>query len=135
MHRLIYISSTRSIFSSADLEAILSVSRRNNAAVGVTGLLVAGGRRFLQVLEGDEKMIELVFERIKLDPRHRAIVILSKTEIAAPSFGQWSMGYAQCGAGAGGTTLPDTVERLLEPITDPTIRGYFEGFAQVHAAA
>lgn len=136
MHRLIYISSTRTPFSASDLETILTISRRNNAAVGVTGLLVAGGRRFLQVLEGSEDAIERVFQRIRQDNRHHAIVTLSKSEIDAPSFGEWSMGYVAGSAAAGSAaTLPETVARLLEPVTDPTIRGYFEGFAALHAAA
>jgi hypothetical protein len=135
MRRLIYISSTRTTFTAGDLEEILRVSRRNNAAVGVTGLLVAGGRRFLQVLEGAEDAIDAVFQRIKQDPRHHAVVILSRTEIAAPSFGEWSMGYARGGSVRGDATLPETVAQLLAPVTDPSLRGYFEGFAQVHAAA
>lgn len=135
MRRLIYISSTRTAFTAADLDEILRVSRRNNAAVGVSGLLVAGGRRFLQVLEGTKDTIDVVFERIKRDPRHHAVVVLSNTEITARSFGQWSMGYSRVGAVGTGPTLPETVAALLEPITDPSLRGYFEGFAQVHAAA
>jgi hypothetical protein len=136
MRRLIYISSTRTPFTADELEGILRISRRNNAAVGVTGLLVAGGRRFLQVLEGPDAAIDTVFERIKQDKRHHAVVILSRTAIAEASFGHWSMGYARLdGESGGGATLPETVASLLAPITDPSVRGYFEGFAQVHAAA
>lgn len=135
MRRLIYISSTRTPFTPSELDEILRISRRNNAAVGVTGLLVAGGRRFLQVLEGPDAAIDIVFARIKQDKRHHAVVILSRTEIAEASFGQWSMGYAHGGPAVGGATLPETVAELLAPITDPNVRGYFEGFAQVHAAA
>lgn len=135
MRRLIYISSTRTAFTADALEDVLRISRRNNAAVGVTGLLVAGGRRFLQVLEGPETAIDAVFQRIKQDPRHHAVVILSSTDITERSFGQWSMGYSRGGAANGGGTLPDTVAQLLAPVTDPSVRGYFEGFAQVHAAA
>lgn len=132
MHRLIYISSTRTAFADSELEEILRISRRNNAAVGVTGLLIAGGRRFLQVLEGTEDAIDTVFQRIKQDPRHHAVVVLSRSAIAAPNFAQWSMGYARSGAEG---SLSETVAQLLAPVTDPNLRGYFEGFAQVHAAA
>ena len=136
MQRLIYISSTRSPLTTAELDAILIASRRNNAAVGVTGLLVAGGRRFLQALEGPEAAVETVFNRIKADPRHHAVVILSRTTIDTPTFGQWAMGFNRGGTGGGDAiTLPETVATLVEPSTDPTVRGYFEGFAQVHAAA
>lgn len=136
MQRLIYVSSTRTPFSTAELDAILATSRRNNAAVGVTGLLVAGGRRFLQVLEGADQAVETVFRRIEQDRRHHAVVILSRKEVETPTFGEWAMGYCRGGpAAATGPTLPQTVATLLAPITDPTVRGYFEGFAEVHAAA
>lgn len=135
MRRLIYISSTRTAFTAAEIDEVLRVSRRNNAAVGVTGLLVAGGRRFLQVLEGADEAVDAVFQRIKRDPRHHAVVMLAQTEISAACFGEWSMGYAHLDARSGGKTLPETVAKLLTPVTDPSVRGYFEGFAQVHAAA
>jgi hypothetical protein len=136
MQRLMYISTTRRPLPATDLGAILAASRRNNAKVGVTGLLVAGGRRFLQVLEGPDYAVETLFRRIEEDRRHHAIVILSRMEIAAPSFRHWAMGYC-CGGAADddAPTLPETVAQLLAPIIDPTIRGYFEGFAAVHAAA
>ncbi|MEG3175646.1 BLUF domain-containing protein [Sphingomonas sp. RB3P16] len=135
MQRLIYISSTRTVLAADELDSILRVSRRNNAAAGVTGLLVAGGRRFLQVLEGEPAALDTVFQRIQQDPRHHAVVILSRTDITTPSFGAWSMGYAQGGATATAASLPDTVAQLLAPVSDPSVRGYFEGFAQVHKAA
>ena len=136
MQRLIYISSTRQPLPESELDAILARSRRNNAAVAVSGLLVAGGRRFLQVLEGDEAAVEGVFRRIQQDPRHHGVVILSRKPIDERSFGQWSMGFSRTDtAGQRATSLPDTVAHLLELVADPTVRGYFEGFAQVHAAA
>ena len=57
MHRLLYISTARSPLPKAELETLLRISRRNNVAVGVTGLLIVGGRRFLQALEIDRKSV------------------------------------------------------------------------------
>lgn len=135
MQRLIYISTARQPLTTRELDGILNTSRRNNRAVGVTGLLVTGGRRFLQTLEGPEEAVEGVFRRIESDPRHFAIVLLSSAMIERRSFGDWAMGH--CGGGAAGSAedVAQTLARLLAPIEDPNTRAYFEGFAQVHAPA
>ncbi len=67
MIRLIYISTARSELSTVELEGILRISRRNNAAVGVTGLLIVGGRRFLQALEGPADAVVQTYDRIKAE--------------------------------------------------------------------
>ena len=70
MQRIIYISTARATLSNAELDGVLLTARRNNAAVGVTGMLVVGGRRFLQALEGPDAAVDAVFARIAQDPRH-----------------------------------------------------------------
>jgi hypothetical protein len=94
MQRLLYISTSRSRVTQPVIDEILRVSRRNNAAAGVTGLLIAGGNRFLQVLEGDDLAVSRTFDRIQRDDRHFAMVQLAKQTIDERSFGSWSMGFA-----------------------------------------
>lgn len=132
-YRLLYISSAKKPLAPAELDGILRKSRRNNAAADISGLLIVGGRRFLQVLEGPEMAITETFERIRLDPRHYAIVSLAREPIEARSFGAWSMGYAQGGVSHG--TGSGAVASMIAPIEDATLRAYFDGFVQVHAAA
>jgi len=50
MHQLAYISTIGLHMREQDIEDILQVSRSNNRRDGITGLLVADGVRFLQVL-------------------------------------------------------------------------------------
>jgi hypothetical protein len=134
MIRLLYISTSRSPLVSAEIDGILRVSRRNNRAVGVTGLLVVGGRRFLQALEGPEAAVLETFERIRADPRHFAVVILSRSAIAERQFGDWSMGY-QPGAALGAeASVAADVEALIAPIDNPVVHAYFHQFALQHAA-
>jgi hypothetical protein len=52
MIQLTYISSAVRGLDELAVNDILKASRNNNASVGVTGLLLYNGRRFLQVLEG-----------------------------------------------------------------------------------
>jgi hypothetical protein len=55
--QLTYISTAKAGIGDADIEAILGVSRVNNARDGITGLLVHDGVRFLQALEGDHQRV------------------------------------------------------------------------------
>jgi hypothetical protein len=138
MQRILYISTARDGFDEAALDGILRSSRRNNAAVGVTGLLVVGGRRFLQVLEGPEDAVASVFERISRDPRHFAVVRLSRKTIETRTFGEWAMGYRSArkiDADGQQRDLRAIVEHLVEPIDDALLRAEFTEFATLHAAA
>jgi hypothetical protein len=75
------------------LEEILDVSRRNNAAAGVTGLLMYAEGAFLQVLEGEAADVKDTFVRILGDKRHSRILKLYKGPIRRRNFPDWSMGY------------------------------------------
>lgn len=134
MIRLIYISTARATLSKHELEEILRVSRRNNQALGITGLLIVGGRRFLQALEGPSESVMKTYGRIKADDRHFAAVILSDREIAERSFSEWSMGYQPAGTPRAEGTVASDVAALIAPITDPIVHAYFAEFAKKHAA-
>jgi hypothetical protein len=133
MHRLLYISTIRGQLSRTQLETILQTARRRNAAVGITGLLVAGGRRFLQALEGPGAAVFETFDRICKDPAHFGIVELTRGPITERAFGDWSMGYRLGGSAGDEISVPSSVARLIEPLADPTLRAYFSGFAEMHA--
>lgn len=134
MIRLIYISTARTELSKQTLDEILRVSRRNNQAIGVTGLLIVGGRRFLQALEGPSDAVMKTYDRIKADDRHFAAVLLSNREIAERSFSEWAMGYQPAGTPRANGTVAGDVAALIAPITDPIVSAYFEEFAKKHAA-
>lgn len=134
MQRLLYISTARKPLSQAEIDGILRISRRNNAAVAVTGLLVVGGRRFMQALEGPTEAVERVYQRICADSRHFAVVMLSNEPIERRMFDGWDMGY-RAGADPTGTTLPEVVGSLTATIDDPNLRAYFTSFADLHAGS
>ncbi|MCE7795700.1 BLUF domain-containing protein [Sphingobium sufflavum] len=135
MKRLLYISTARSPLRPSELEALLMKSRTANSAADLTGMLVVGGRRFLQVLEGPDQAVTTTFERIARDPRHFALVKLHDKEVAARSFASWAMGFEQGGVSAASATLEEQVNALVAPIADPTLRAYFTGFAKTHTSA
>ncbi|MCE7797961.1 BLUF domain-containing protein [Sphingobium sufflavum] len=135
MKRLLYISTARSPLRPSELDALLTRSRKANAAADVTGLLVVGGRRFLQVLEGPEQAVTATYERITRDPRHFALVKLHDKEVATRSFPSWAMGFEQGGVAVASASLEEQVNAIVAPIADPTLRAYFTGFAKTHTSA
>ena len=134
MLQLVYISTGREIPTEEMLDSILAASRRNNRAIGVTGLLVVGGRRFLQALEGPEQAVLDTYGRIKLDERHRALVLLSCRTVGARAFGDWAMGFER-GADAPDGDLRQLIEGLTDRLADRNLRAQFRGFAELHARA
>lgn len=91
--RLAYVSSSKKEILHRELQCILAVPRTNNAAVGITGLLIYHDGNFIQFLEGTEAAVRDCFTRIGADKRHRNCIVLQRAEVEARSFPDWSMGY------------------------------------------
>lgn len=131
MRQLLYIS-TASTGASIEVGAILATSQRNNRRDGVTGLLWTDGYRFLQVLEGGDAAVQGVFDRIRADPRHRAIVVLHDRAIEAREFGAWEM--ARRGPTDTANDFDARMNRHLESAS-ASVRGTFEGLIAARSAA
>jgi hypothetical protein len=93
LHRLLYVS--RSAAEGAAFEAlteeVVAVSARNNARVGVTGLLIGFDGWFLQALEGPRADVSTTFGRVARDTRHSDLEIIAAGPIDGRLFGRWSM--------------------------------------------
>lgn len=135
MLQLVYISTARAPITAATCEDILAASRRNNRASDISGLLVAGRKRFLQALEGPEVDVRATYARIAADPRHFACVLLSERQVERRQFGDWAMAYTQSDEGQADDNLPATVAALVAPIEDANLRAQFLGFAAIQSAA
>jgi hypothetical protein len=77
-----------------ELLDILKVSRENNVAKDVTGLLLYKGGNFMQALEGPDDVVMALYETIKKDPRHKDVSIISTEQIQKRQFPAWEMAFA-----------------------------------------
>jgi Sensors of blue-light using FAD len=93
--RLIYSSYAAPNLSYLDLVDIMEKSEKNNKPVAITGMLCYGNSMFLQVLEGDRKLITQTYNRIIGDHRHFDSEIIDFSEIESRVFGEWSMKVVQ----------------------------------------
>ncbi|WJY01825.1 BLUF domain-containing protein [Curtobacterium sp. 458] len=90
---LVYMSVAVDDLTDAQLVAMLREARLRNEALGVSGLLLAKGGRFMQVLEGPEWSVEDRFAAIERDPRHTEVQSLSREPIDARRFDGWAMAF------------------------------------------
>ena len=93
MIQISYISSVTEPMSTQDLLKLLQECRENNAGNGVTGMLLYGNATFLQVLEGEDKVIDDLVEKIRKDERHTNLQILHRRPIQRRQYSDWSMGF------------------------------------------
>lgn len=106
LHRAIYVSRAAPDTGDFDtlVDNILVASQRNNARVEVTGMLLASGGAFVQVLEGPRRALSERFITIAKDPRHDVLELLQVGPIDSRLFGRWSM--------VGRRLSPDAAELL-----------------------
>lgn len=93
LKQLVYVSSAAHPFSDDELVQLLRVSRRNNAAAGVTGALLHADGNIMHVLEGPPEAVDAVFTRVRKDPRHHGVLLLLETHVEERSFADWSVGF------------------------------------------
>ncbi len=122
---LTYVSSALKPFSKSELEQLLVVSRENNAERGVTGMLLYKEGNFMQVLEGDERKVRTLYEKISVDARHKDDIVLLQGPVAERQFPEWSMGFRDLDSPGAGD-IPGYSEFLNTPLSgrefsaDPT---------------
>lgn len=75
----------------ADLKAMVSKARARNRELGITGMLLFEDGCFLQTLEGPPDQLDMVWNSIKRDPRHRDIQVLSEHVINNRLFSAWDL--------------------------------------------
>jgi hypothetical protein len=93
MLSLIYVSTSIKLLNDQELVDILKVSRENNESSEVTGLLLYKGGNFMQVLEGDDEVVTALYEKIRTDPRHKDVSVISREQIQARQFSAWEMAF------------------------------------------
>lgn len=91
--RLLYTSQARIDLTEAEVLDILSKSREYNQMARVSGILCYSKRDFIQVLEGPEKNVLNLYNKIIEDPRHQQCKLVSIDLTDKRIFESWSMGY------------------------------------------
>jgi len=93
MIRVTYVSREAPGLTSDKLLALVSQCHRNNPDKGLTGMLLHGNGTFLQVLEGDDHVVDTLIGAIAADLRHIDMKIVRREPVTRRQFADWSMGF------------------------------------------
>ena len=93
LYCLVYTSVSTHEMSNDDLKDLLKKSRAKNEKLNITGMLLYLDPFFIQILEGEEAVVNESFNMIKQDSRHHKVSLIYRKPIEERSFSDWTMGF------------------------------------------
>jgi hypothetical protein len=118
---LLYVSSATRLFSRTELDEILEISRRNNTAVDVSGILLYKDGNLMQLLEGAEPAVTTLYARIGRDSRHKDLTMIWDGTEEERQFPSWSMAFRDLD-GPDARSTPGYSDYLSTPLTSPDLK-------------
>ena len=94
LYEVLYVSTLAPDQPTAVVAEIAAKARQVNAELDVTGLLIFDGQRFCQQLEGPQKAVLKLIERIRNDPRHINVEVLHHGPLAGRRFQHFSLAFS-----------------------------------------
>jgi hypothetical protein len=94
IYEVLYVSTLAPDQPTGVVAEIAARARQVNAELDVTGLLIFDGQRFCQQLEGPQKAVLKLIERIRNDPRHVNVEVLHHGPLAGRRFHQFSLAFS-----------------------------------------
>lgn len=82
MYTLTYESTAVNIMTSSEMESLLEEARTHNKSKDITGCLIYYKGKFVQLLEGDIKEVQELYDRIKKDPRHKEVTLFQRIKLS-----------------------------------------------------
>ena len=89
-----YASRANPDVTAKDFNEILQQANENNAANGITGMLIFNKNYFLQTIEGPRAQINRLLYSLIADTRHHDLQVIETREIRHRDWAKWSMNYA-----------------------------------------
>lgn len=89
---LLYVS--QRLATDADVQDIVTAAHARNAALNVTGALIASRNFFAQILEGQWAGVDELMISISRDPRHTKVDVLLYEAVEARRFPDWALAYS-----------------------------------------
>jgi hypothetical protein len=134
LHRAIYVSDAvgGAATSLLILAEILGESERNNRREGLTSALMRHGGQFLQIIEGRRTDVDRLMDRLRVDPRHENLRLLSDMAVSGRRFGDWPMILAELTPEADRLLNGESLDQL-SPARAETLLALAVGVAPVAA--
>lgn len=94
LYEVLYVSTIAPDQPLSVVAEIAGRARFVNAELDITGLLIFDGQRFCQQLEGPQKAVLKLIERIRNDPRHINVEVLHHGPLAGRRFQQFTLAFS-----------------------------------------
>ena len=91
LSQLVYVSNRKPYCSQDEIDKILISCEKNNPKLNITGILLYTEKKFIQLVEGDARVITDLYDKIKEDDRHSNTMMISFGPIKEKSFPSWNM--------------------------------------------
>ncbi len=93
MYELIYCSLASRDLSANDIADILNTARDYNSKNNITGCLLYHNNEFIQILEGNKKVIKDLYTKIEKDKGHTGSTLLTEGGKEERTFTNWNMAF------------------------------------------
>ena len=94
LYEVLYVSTLNPAQPLSAVAAIAGHARHVNRELDITGILIFDGQRFCHQLEGPQKAVLKIVERIHNDPRHINIAVLHHGALADRRFQNFRLAFS-----------------------------------------
>lgn len=92
-YQLVYYSQAKYPFNEQQLIELLTKANQFNRTQDITGCMIYGDGKFVQLLEGEESRVKALYKRIERDNRHHSLVVLLEMSVNQKLFPSWGMAF------------------------------------------
>ena len=136
MFALVYRSKAIPGFGRVQIQEMLKKARLYNSEQGITGCLLFHEGEFLQYLEGNQIRVLRLFDRIKNDPRHTDMELISHGERPERWFKNWEMAFEDFYGDNDQIAylkllVADHLDELEVRTSDPAIHSFWENVSRM----
>lgn len=85
-HAISYVSTAHIDLQEQEVNVIMNQTNKFNKTRNISGILLYNDRNFFQLIEGDKKTIEDLYEKIIKDSRHQNIIKFLDKAVSKPPF-------------------------------------------------
>ena len=91
IYQIVYCSVPTKILSEEELTCMVAKARLYNNSNSITGILFYTGQQFLQILEGEQNVVKLLYGRVCRDSRHTSIITIFDGPAPHRLFPKWAL--------------------------------------------
>jgi ethanolamine ammonia-lyase large subunit len=85
-YAIAYVSTASTDLQEQEIDDIMAKTNEYNSGEKITGILLYNERNFFQLIEGEKKTIQNLYEKIKQDYRHKNIIKILEKTVSEPAF-------------------------------------------------